>query len=126
MNVITSENPFSKVPTATLNRNGLMNGTSMAAPNATGCAATILSSLDDTSDWTPAQLKRVLMNTARNVVNVEPESQGHGLVQVQAAAEAIANTDPVHYSINCGSGSRGIYIRHPSGTRVVAFKTNWK
>ena len=72
------------------------------------------------------------MNTARNVVNVEPESQGHGLVQVQAACEAIANTDPVHYTINCGSGSRGIYIRHPSGTRVLIFfslkngQNNWK
>ena len=126
MNVIICKNPFSKVPTSTLNRNALKNGTSMAAPNATGCAATILSSLDDTSDWTPAQLKRVLMNTARNVVNVEPESQGHGLVQVRAAAEAIANTDPVHYSIDCGSGSRGIYIRHPSGTWVVTFKIIFK
>jgi len=105
---------ITSVPTATLNRNGLMNGTSMAAPNATGCAATVLSSLPDTAEWTPAQLKRVLMNTARNVVNVEPESQGHGLVQVQAAAAALANTDQVHYAINCGSGSRGLYIRHPS------------
>ena len=105
---------ITSVPTATLNRNGLMNGTSMAAPNATGCAATVLSSLADTTKWTPAQLKRVLMNTARNVVNVEPESQGFGLVQVQAAADAIATTDQVHYSLNCGSGSRGLYIRHPS------------
>ena len=36
---------ITSVPTATLNRNGLMNGTSMAAPSATGCAATILSAL---------------------------------------------------------------------------------
>ena len=33
------------VPNATLNKNGLMNGTSMAAPNLAGCAATILSTL---------------------------------------------------------------------------------
>jgi len=101
------------VPTATLNRNGLMNGTSMAAPNATGCAATILSALPAGYNWTPAQLKRVMMNSARKVVGVEPESQGAGLVQVQSAVDIFEKTDNTHYKVQVGS-VRGIYIRHPS------------
>ena len=54
------------------------------------------------------------MNTARRVVGVEPESQGRGLVQVSSAVGALPKTDAVHYSINAGSGARGIYIRSPA------------
>ena len=57
------------VPTATLQNNQLMNGTSMASPSAAGSVAVALSSInaEKLSEWSPASVKRAFMNTARSV-----------------------------------------------------------
>lgn len=63
------------------------NGTSMATPWVAALCAHVL---EANPDLTPHQVKEIIMNTAQPLPGVEPEAQGHGAVQAQAAvAEAL-------------------------------------
>ena len=101
------------VPTATLQNNQLMNGTSMASPNAAGSCAVALSAINsaDKEAWSPASLKRAFMNSARSVPGAEKEAQGCGLIQVDRAVETLTDADRTHYNLKVAStGQRGIYL----------------
>ena len=104
------------VPTATLQNNQLMNGTSMASPSAAGSVAVALSSLSDPSDhttWSPASVKRAFMNAARKVTGAEKEAEGSGLIQVAKTVETLKGADQTHYNLTTAGGQRGVYLREP-------------
>jgi tripeptidyl-peptidase-2 len=81
------------VPTWTLQGRQLMNGTSMAAPNATGGIALLLSAMAARAQrWSPALVRRAVEATAAQAANatgggLERWALGRGLLQVEAADE---------------------------------------
>ena len=78
------------VPNWCLQRNQLMNGTSMSSPNATGCVALLLSAAKaEGIDITPTRLKRALMNSAQKLPGLTSLQQGVGMLDVEAAWEYI-------------------------------------
>lgn len=90
------------VPNWCLQRNQLMNGTSMSSPNATGCIALLLSAAKaEGIKMTPVRLKRALQNTATKMSGLSPLQQGHGMVNVDAAWEYIkSNKDDIYEDVS--------------------------
>eukprot|EP01114_Cavostelium_apophysatum_P008446 TRINITY_DN2094_c0_g1_i2.p1 TRINITY_DN2094_c0_g1~~TRINITY_DN2094_c0_g1_i2.p1 ORF type:complete len:1234 (+),score=363.51 TRINITY_DN2094_c0_g1_i2:119-3820(+) len=103
------------IPNSNLKKNQLMNGTSMASPNAVGGIALVLSGLKaEGIRYRPASVQRALENSARNVEGVETFALGSGLIQVNKAFDYhVKNTGDVdiRYDVTC-SGNRGIYLRN--------------
>lgn len=67
-----------------------MNGTSMAAPNACGNIALILSGLKANGlPYTPIKIERALSSTARLITNASRFAQGRGLIQTLDAYEKL-------------------------------------
>ncbi len=65
---------------------GHMNGTSMAAPQATGAAALLLSAAKQRGvSATPAELRKAIYTTADYNNKVDAVAQGHGLFDVEQA-----------------------------------------
>jgi subtilisin family serine protease len=65
---------------------GHMNGTSMAAPQATGAAALLLSAARQSGvSATPAELRKAIFSTADYNNKVDAVAQGHGLFDVEQA-----------------------------------------
>jgi len=123
---------ITSVPEWTLTSQELKNGTSMAAPNASGCIALLLSSLKAKGvASTPTSVKRALENTARKTVGeVEKFALGNGLLQVSAAHQYLLDTadDPhVHYRFNVSfpqrNGARGIYLRDGQDLKVPRYES---
>ncbi|DBA02238.1 TPA: hypothetical protein N0F65_007648 [Lagenidium giganteum] len=114
------------VPTWTLNKKQLMNGTSMSSPNAAGNIALLMSALKDRQiAYTPYSVRRALAHTAVHVSGVERFAQGSGLLQVLPAFEYLAKhgnafdgtrATPLHYKITVNHGpgvtGRGIFLRN--------------
>lgn len=76
----------SSVPNFTDNDN--LRGTSMAAPQVSGAAALLFSSVDhelSAKKLNSAQIKKVLKNSAQPLPNYTPLDQGHGVIDVPAA-----------------------------------------
>jgi subtilisin family serine protease len=70
-------------------RNDLMRGTSMAAPQAAGAAALVLSATvarDPAARWCSGLLRRSLRDTARPIKGYGPLDQGGGMLDVARAA----------------------------------------
>ncbi|XP_026379744.1 tripeptidyl-peptidase 2-like isoform X1 [Papaver somniferum] len=122
------------VPTWTLQRRMLMNGTSMASPSACGGVALLISAMKaEGITVSPYTVRRALENTA-NSVGGHPEdklSTGQGLMQVDKALEYIQqsrNTPCVRYQITINQSgkttpkSRGIYLREASACQKA---TEW-
>ncbi|MBK9118998.1 MAG: S8 family serine peptidase [Phycisphaerales bacterium] len=109
------------VPNWALQRNMLMNGTSMAAPNACGNIALLLSGLlAQGRDWTPGEIRRAFENTAVDVPGVERFALGAGLIQVDRAYEYLARYGSaadrdVRFDVRVTTrgDARGIYLREP-------------
>ncbi|KNC85357.1 hypothetical protein SARC_02449 [Sphaeroforma arctica JP610] len=121
------------VPNFTLNCSQLMNGTSMASPNACGGVALLLSALKQKKAlYTPQAIKSCLVATCEPIKGVESHAQGAGIMQVDRALKAFCGaplskmdqnawagyTSPSRqcgYDISCnyhGHPSRGgIYLR---------------
>jgi tripeptidyl-peptidase-2 len=112
---------ISPVPNWVLQRNMLMNGTSMSSPSVAGGVAALVSGLEQRGlPWSPASIHRALKATARPVQGQDPWSQGAGLVQLDDAfdhlvAHARRGDVPVRYSVTVSgaSGRRGVYLREP-------------
>ncbi|XP_048325872.2 tripeptidyl-peptidase 2 [Ziziphus jujuba] len=122
------------VPTWTLQRRRLMNGTSMASPSACGGIALLISAMKaEGIPVSPYNVRKALENTSVPVGNL-PEDKlttGQGLMQVDKAHEYIQqcrNVPCVTYQIKINQSgkstpiSRGIYIREPSACQQ---STEW-
>ncbi|WP_461471784.1 S8 family serine peptidase [Microbacterium sp. HJ5] len=70
---------------------GMLNGTSMAAPQVTGSAALLLSAAKAGSvTVTPAGLKTALMGTARPIPGIPTTAQGAGVIDTVATWEQLS------------------------------------
>ena len=102
-----------------------MTGTSMSSPSLCGGVALLLSGLRaEKETWTPIQVKRALVSTARKVEGIEIFAMGHGLLQVPEAFEHLkrwgtrAQASDARFEIRLPDrgGARGIYLREPYET----------
>ena len=126
-NVSAPGGAIASVPNWTLQRNQLMNGTSMSSPNCAGNVALLLSALKSPEyaragvTVTPHLIKRALENTAKKVAGHTFHDVGHGLIQIEAAFQWIlrqnlAARSPELRSFTCtcrrnGKTRRGLYLR---------------
>jgi hypothetical protein len=68
----------------------MFNGTSMAAPEASGGAALLVSAAKQTGvQWKPAQLRQAILSSARYLPGYGAYEQGNGLFQIGAAWELL-------------------------------------
>lgn len=90
------------VPNWCLQKNTLMNGTSMSSPNATGCIALLLSAAKfEGIKITPARMKQALRNTASFIEGFSCLQQGRGMIQVQKAWDYLkANKDDAYEDVS--------------------------
>lgn len=107
------------VPCWTLNRSMRMNGTSMASPNCCGNFSLVLSGLKQMQvTYSPTSVERAFANTARRIESSDVFAQGAGLIQVDAAFEALVRdaekkAEQQRFDIKLAqpAGARGIYLR---------------
>ncbi|QQP38425.1 Uncharacterized protein FKW44_018993, partial [Caligus rogercresseyi] len=102
----------------TLKCTQLMNGTSMASPNACGASASILSGLK--------QKGRALANTASFIEGHCPYAQGNGLIQVEKVFEHVVEHNQneerdVRFSVSCNSGAKGIHLRDVNANKASEY-----
>jgi len=119
---------ITSVPNWTLQKSMLMNGTSMAAPNACGSLALVLSACKAQNiTYSPQLLRRAITATAKVLPGLHPLVQGHGMVQVGAAHEFISRFHaapyvnvPLRVSVGGikGNNCRGVYLREAGESRV--------
>jgi len=77
---------ITSVPNWTLQKNQLMNGTSMASPNAAGCVALLLSALKQShAQYSPSLVRLAIENSAKQLPGYDFTAVGHGVLQVGAA-----------------------------------------
>ncbi|CAF4672915.1 unnamed protein product [Rotaria sp. Silwood1] len=106
---------ITSVPQFNLCQRQLMNGTSMASPNAAGCIALLLSALkQEEIEYSPPLIRLALMNTAQKLD--DEFSVGAGLIQIHKALDYIRSLakpsliSKIQLDITGGQG-RGIYLR---------------
>jgi len=118
----------------------LLNGTSMAAPEATGGAALLISAAKQTgAQWKPDQLRQAINSGARYLPGEDAYEQGNGIMQVGAAwnilkqnvkTVEIASSAPVNTVLSgqlaTANRGPGIYEREgwaagQTGTRTITF-----
>lgn len=108
---------IASVPQDTLTAFQLMNGTSMASPNACGgIALLVCAAIAQGISFTSESIKSLVQSTAATIMGQEPFGQGHGLLQVQDAwAELCAqrsNQPLVWFDVSVQPGAaKGIYLR---------------
>ncbi|HEV8655656.1 MAG TPA: S8 family serine peptidase [Candidatus Limnocylindria bacterium] len=120
---------------------GMFNGTSMAAPQASGAAALLLSAaIPSGVGHKPAQVREAMTSSARYLTNYQAHEQGFGLINVGAAWDLLKTnlkTQEIDSSVDVNSKlsgfletpgkGRGIYEREgrhpgdPSFTRTYTF-----
>jgi tripeptidyl-peptidase-2 len=114
---------IASVPNWTLQKNQLMNGTSMSSPNACGGLSVLLSALkSEERKYSADFIKRAIAVTGRELPNSNPLTYGHGMLQVAKAYDyIIKNPFPADVRINATTAhnegkARGIYLREPHMT----------
>ena len=107
----------------TLQGNMMMNGTSMSSPSACGGIALLLSGLKHQKQkWSPYRIKRAIVNTAKQIPNVERFAQGHGVLQIDKAFDyLVTNKKSKDHDLrfviaNRSQGGRGVYLREAFNT----------
>jgi subtilisin family serine protease len=89
---ITPGAALSTLPTWHLARGENWNGTSMAAPQGSGCLALLVSAaMAEGIPYDPARVRRALRQTAHPLPHLLPVEQGAGLIQVADAFRALAD-----------------------------------
>mmetsp|Transcript_8805 Transcript_8805/g.11071 ORF Transcript_8805/g.11071 Transcript_8805/m.11071 type:complete len:1292 (+) Transcript_8805:46-3921(+) len=115
------------VPNWCLQRNQLMNGTSMSSPNATGCIALLLSAAKaEGTQMTPSRLKRALINCADSFDGLSCLQQGWGMINVDKTWGYIKQfqNNPfqdINFKVNVSGRpgkARGVYLRQTEDTRA--------
>ena len=107
------------VPNYLQQGSALMNGTSMASPNAAGCIALILSALkQEKIAYSNFSVRRAVENTALKVPNYDPHVMGHGMIQVDAAVAHLREhqhlvEQDVRFQIKVDDKNKGVYRRIP-------------
>eukprot|EP01041_Mallomonas_annulata_P006918 gene6918-14055_t len=133
VSIIAPGAAVTSVPSWTLSKNQLMNGTSMSSPNACGCITLLLSAAKSSNvSYTPHRIRKAVENSAKYLVDIDMLGQGHGLIQVDAAWNHLISysSDPfldvnIVVSILGDRFDRGIYLRQPSEVcRADTFKVN--
>ncbi|RMF86238.1 MAG: hypothetical protein D6744_00060, partial [Planctomycetota bacterium] len=115
---------ISPVPNWTLQPNMLMNGTSMASPNACGGIALLLSGMKaEGKPYSPQTVRKALENTARPMRGLDVFSQGRGMIQIDAAWDYLQRfapytKSPLRFEVRVPGrdDARGIYLREPHET----------
>jgi tripeptidyl-peptidase-2 len=110
---------ISSVPAWMLQRQMLMNGTSMASPNCCGAIALVLSALKARQvPYSPYSVRRALENTAQPIAGGDPYSQGAGLIQIDRACQhaiehagATGERLRIDIDVTDRDHARGIYLR---------------
>ena len=84
--------------TNTEDKYGLIGGTSAACPHVAAAAALVLKQLEATapSSGLPDQVKFILTDTAEWIRKLEPDQQGSGMVDAQAAVSLVSGAPPRH------------------------------
>lgn len=119
---------LSSAPPWALSHHRRMAGTSMAAPSASGAVALLLSGLKaEKRTYSPSSIRRALENTARAIPDLDPFTQGHGLIQVDAAFALCQKLDEAGVTqprlevsvanLPSTASTRGIYLREPEQSR---------
>lgn len=112
---------ITSVPNFSLQCTQMMNGTSMASPNAAGCVALLLSGLKQSNiKYSPFSVRRSIENTALKVPTYDVFAMGYGLIQVEKAYEHLSTyTDQVdrdvRFEINVGKDMNGVILRSKAG-----------
>ncbi|WP_416530485.1 S8 family serine peptidase [Streptomyces coelicoflavus] len=76
---------------------GMLQGTSMASPQAAGASALLLSAAEQARiDLTPAKLRTALTSTADHIKGVQAYEEGAGLIDVPEAWKAIRHGATAH------------------------------
>ncbi|MFC9159451.1 S8 family serine peptidase [Streptomyces fungicidicus] len=76
---------------------GMLQGTSMASPQAAGASALLLSAAKQKRiDLTPAKLRTALTSTAEHIKGVQAYEEGAGLIDIEDAWDAIRDGATAH------------------------------
>ncbi|KAJ3371623.1 tripeptidyl-peptidase II Tpp2 [Kappamyces sp. JEL0680] len=116
------------VPRYELSKSRLMNGTSMASPNACGCICLLLSALKAQNlSWTPYEVKRALQTTGKSI----RDPFGAKLLQLAPAYRHLLSVSQSHFaskidyviSVKGPQTRRGIYLREASECQALQKQT---
>jgi len=118
---------ITSIPNWTLSGAQLMNGTSMAAPNACGCLALIFSGLKAAgASFSPPSVIRGVKASALPLPSADPFAIGSGMIQVDSCYEhMMAHRDVPYQDVTIAATvpgrGRGIYLReaHEASTPKV-------
>ncbi|MFF3558836.1 S8 family serine peptidase [Streptomyces sp. NPDC002574] len=91
---------------------GMLQGTSMASPQAAGASALLLSAAKDAGiDLTPVKLRTALISTAKKIKDVQAYAQGAGLLDV----------DRAWHLIKTGADANTYTVKAPVSTALSQF-----
>lgn len=112
---------ITSVPNFALQCTQMMNGTSMASPNAAGGVALLVSGLKQSNiKYSPFSVRRSIENTALKVPSYDVFAMGHGVIQIEKAYEHLSTyTDQVdrdvRFAINVDEEMKGVILRTTTG-----------